>query len=96
MVLVEDVVPIGDQAATADEIAGGVDRGELVPGRKREDQLAMEKRQCARRHDQTTVRGPREGGDGALDLSGVTYVDRTYVYASMRPIFVNFLLVDRR
>ena len=35
----------------------------------------MTVRRRARRHDQTAIRGAREGRDGALDLSGVAHVD---------------------
>ena len=48
--------------------AFGVDRGQFMPGRKRDDQIAMKRRQRAPRHDQAAVRGARERRDGALDL----------------------------
>ena len=53
----------------------GVDRGQFVPGRKRDDQLAMNDRQRAPRHDQAAIRGARECCDGALDLAGIAHVD---------------------
>ena len=40
--LVDQIRPIGDQAAAGDEVASVVDRGQFVPGRKRDDQLAMD------------------------------------------------------
>ena len=40
-VLVDRIRPIGDQAAGGDEEAFEVDRGQLVPGRQRDDQIAM-------------------------------------------------------
>ena len=40
-VLVDEIGPIGDQAAGGDEGAFVVDRGQLVPGRQRDDQIAM-------------------------------------------------------
>ena len=40
-VLVDAIRPIGDQAAGGDEEAFVVDRGQLVPGRQRDDQIAM-------------------------------------------------------
>ncbi len=40
-VLVDVIRPIGDQAAGGDEGAFEVDRGQLVPGRQRDDQIAM-------------------------------------------------------
>ena len=42
---------------------------------KRDDQIAMNRRQSASRHDQAAIRGTRECGDGALDLTGVSYSD---------------------
>ena len=42
-VLVDVIRPIGDQAAGGDEEAFGVDRGQLVPGRQRDDQIAMKR-----------------------------------------------------
>jgi hypothetical protein len=39
--LVEKISAIGDQTAAGDEEAGGVDRGQFVPGRKRDDQIAL-------------------------------------------------------
>ena len=43
-VLVDVISPIGDQAAGGDEEAFVVDRGQLVPGRQRDDQIAMKVR----------------------------------------------------
>src|SRR5262245_24901189 len=42
---------------------------------KRDDQIAMNRRQTASRHDQPAVRGARKCGNGALDLTGVSYSD---------------------
>ena len=39
--LVDVIRPVGDQAAAGDEEAVGVDRGQLVPRRQRDDQIAM-------------------------------------------------------
>ena len=75
-VLVDEIRPIGDQAAGGDERAFVVDCGQLVPGRQRDDQIAMKPRGRARRHDQAAIRSAREGRDGALDLAGVAHVDR--------------------
>ena len=52
---VDLIRPIGDQAAGGDEEAFEVDRGQLVAGRQRDDQIAMTLRQRARRHDQPAV-----------------------------------------
>ena len=40
-VLVDEIRPVGNQATAGDEVAVGIDRGQLVLGRKRDDQLAM-------------------------------------------------------
>ena len=40
-VLVDEIEPIGDQSAGCDKVPVGVDRGQLVPGRQRNDQIAM-------------------------------------------------------
>ena len=40
-VLVDEIRPIGDQAAGGDEESFVVDRGQFVPGRQRDDQIAM-------------------------------------------------------
>ena len=62
----------------------GVDCGQSVPGRQRDDQIAMNRRQRARRHDQAAIRGAREGRDGALDLAGVAHVDRAHLHPERR------------
>ena len=43
-ILVDDIGPVGDQAAGGDEVAVRIDRGQLVPGRQRDDQIAMNDR----------------------------------------------------
>ena len=55
-VLVDEIRPVGDQAAGGDEGTIEVDRRQSVPGRQRDDQLAMNVRQRARRHDQAAIR----------------------------------------
>jgi hypothetical protein len=49
-------------------------------GRNRDDQFAMNQRERAGRHDETTVRRTREGGDAALDLPNIADVDWIYLY----------------
>jgi hypothetical protein len=63
-------------AACGDEQALPVDRGQVVPGRQRDDQIAMKGRGHDRCHDPTAIRSSREGRDGALDLAGVAHIDR--------------------
>ena len=60
---VDPIRPIGEQPAGGDEVAIEVDRGQLVPCCKRDDQIVIMRRRKARGHDQTTIRGLREGRD---------------------------------
>src|SRR5262245_53716503 len=77
-VLVDIICAIGDQPAAGNRGAVPVHRGQLVAGRKLDDQIDMNSRQRARRDDQTAVRGAREGRNGALDLGRVANVDRAH------------------
>src|SRR5439155_18905702 len=61
-----------------------VDRGQLVLGRQRDDQIAMTLRQLASRQDQTGIRRAREGRDGALDLGRIADVDRDDLHPERR------------
>src|SRR5262249_9617303 len=79
-VLVEPVGSIGDQAAVSGIEAGGVDGGQLVLGGGLEDEITMNRRRCTPPHDQTAIRGAREGRDGALDLPGAGQIDRVHLY----------------
>src|SRR5262249_53992068 len=83
--LVDEIRPIGDQAAGSDEEAVPVDRRQLVPRRQLEDQIAMPHHHTARRRDQTTIRRAREGLDGPLDLAGLAHVDRDHLDLERRP-----------
>ena len=71
-----DVRPVGDEAAAGDVIAEGIDRGQLVLSRKRDDQAATRARSRSR-DDQTAIWCARERGDAALDLVGFVQIDRT-------------------
>jgi hypothetical protein len=51
-----------------------------VPGSERDDQIAMTRRQRARRHDQPAIRGARERRDGAVDFAGIAHVDRAQLH----------------
>ena len=55
-----------------------------MPGRQRDDQIAMNVRRPARCHDQTAIGGARERRDGALDLVGVAHVDRVHLHPERR------------
>ena len=66
------------------QAAIGVDRGQPVPGRERDDQLTMNEREPARRHDQASVRSTRKRRDGSLDLAGIADVDRAQFHPERR------------
>src|SRR6516162_11735028 len=74
-VLVEEIGPIRDQAAGGSEAALHIDRRQLVPGRQRDDQMAMNRHQRAARHDQPAMRRTREGRDGTFNLRRIAYVE---------------------
>src|SRR3982750_1444037 len=59
--LVGDIRAIGDQAAAGDVVARGVNRGQSVTGRQRDDQIAMEQSPRGRRDDQAGIRGTGKG-----------------------------------
>jgi hypothetical protein len=64
--------------------AEGVDRRQSVARRELDDQFAMNRRQRARRHDQTGIRRARECRDGALDLIGIAHTDRAESDGALR------------
>jgi hypothetical protein len=68
--LVKEIGSVGDQAASGGEEASGVDGGQLMPGRERDDQVAMTQRQWTPRHDQGFMGRPHECSDGRFDLAG--------------------------
>jgi len=74
-VIVDDVRSIGEQAAVGDERPQIVDRGQVMPGRKFDDQFTMKRYQGARRYHQAAIRRARERRDRALNLAGVSHVD---------------------
>src|SRR6516225_8171156 len=61
-------------------VAVSIDRRQLVPRRKLDDQFLID-RSCPR-HDQTAVRRAGEGCDAAFNLSGVANPDRTHLHSA--------------
>src|SRR5262245_6064209 len=53
--LVDEIRSMRDQAASGGEEAFVVDRGQLVPRREGDDQIAMNLRTCARSDDQAAI-----------------------------------------
>jgi hypothetical protein len=74
---VDPIRPVGDQAPTNGFLPITVERGQLVLGRKCDDEVAMIQHRCARRYDQAAVRRAGEAGDGALDLARLAHADGT-------------------
>src|SRR5919201_1783859 len=73
--LIEVVGPIGDQAAADGVETSVVDRGQSVPGRQRDNQIAMQSCRRAPGHDETVIRTLGERSDGVLDLCGIVDID---------------------
>ena len=73
-VLVDPIGPIGYQAALGDDEVKAIDRGELVPGRKRNDQIAMNRvpKRSVPRSGRYSRAG--KGRDGTLDLAGLAHI----------------------
>src|SRR5215831_14109831 len=46
--------------------------------------MAMNAHQRAASHNQPAIRGMREGSDSALDLAGITHVDRAHLHPERR------------
>src|SRR5262249_56186818 len=70
-VLVERIGSIRDQAAGLAPDRAGVDCGQPMAGRQRDDEIAMRlHRRCWPDHDNPAVLGPRERRNVALDLIG--------------------------
>src|SRR5262249_51194119 len=79
--LVEKIRPVGDQTAGSDEEALEVNRRQLVPCRKCDDQIAIMHRQGASGHDEPAIQWSRECVDFALDIVGVAYVYRGHIHS---------------
>src|SRR5262249_7266806 len=73
--IIDRISSVGHQAAVSYEVARIVDRRQFVPGRKPDDQIAMDQCQRAPRNDQAAVRAARESRNRALDLTGIAHVD---------------------
>src|SRR5262249_54857062 len=78
-VRIDDIWPVRDEAASTYEKAQWIDRWQPIPRRQRDDQIAMGYRQCARCYNQTAVRSTRQCSNGALDVTGVTHINRAYL-----------------
>src|SRR5262249_20279240 len=79
--LVDRIRSVGDQTTGGDVMAGPEDCGESMPGRKRDDQLAMSEHRGTRRDDYAAIPRLHESIDGMLDLLGLARVDRRYIHA---------------
>src|SRR4051812_10215017 len=53
-----------------------------MAGRQADEQIAMTNCRPAARYDHAAIRRAREGRDVALDLAGVSHVDRNHIHLS--------------
>ena len=67
-VLVDDIGPVGNQAAASDEGAIGIDGGQSVPGRERRRSARDDRSPTRTRHDQTAI-GSRANAATARSIS---------------------------
>ncbi len=81
-VQIDQVGPIGHQAAGRDEEAIRIDRGQLVPRRERDDQIAMNRRDRAHRHDQTAVRTRAKAATSRSISPAIAQIDRAQLHPS--------------
>ena len=70
---VDIVDPVGRQAPAHHPVAEGVDRGQPVLLRQRDDPLTASRGTAAGQHDQPAVRPSRQGFDRSLDLGGAAH-----------------------
>ena len=61
-------------------LASAVNRGQLMPSRERDDQVAMTQRRWTPSHDQAFMGRPHECSDGRFDLAGVTQINRAHLH----------------
>ena len=66
------------------ESAIKIDRWQFMPRREGDDQIAMNHRRWARRHDETAIRLARECRNRPVYLAWVTYIDRAHFQAKRR------------
>ena len=69
----------GDQTAGNDEETFPVDRRQLAPSRKRDDQIAVTYRRATPRNDKTATWRACESLDRPLGLARVTHVNRNHL-----------------
>jgi hypothetical protein len=58
------------EAPGRDDVTEGIDRGQAVPSRERDDKIGMGGGRKVGRHDQGAARHAREDLDGTLDVGG--------------------------
>src|SRR5262249_8132662 len=74
-ILVQEIGPVRNKAAAGDVEALRIDSRQSMPGRQRDNQIAVSGCQSASRYDQTVIWGTREGRDSALDLAWIAYAE---------------------
>src|SRR5262249_20959694 len=74
--LIVRIDPVRQKAASVEEYSARIDRGQPVPGRKRDDEIAVKGCEGTRRDDHATVRATRESSDATLNFAGTPHADR--------------------
>jgi hypothetical protein len=69
--LVDDIWPVGGQAAARYEEAQGVDGRQAVPGSQRDDQITLTDRRSNSCRDQAEIGPTRERRDDTIDFIDV-------------------------
>ena len=80
--LVDQIRPVGHQAAAVDEVAIEVDRRQSVPGRKRDDQVAMN----ALSGVTVTIRPPFGSRAKAATARSISLASRTFIGLTSTPM----------
>src|SRR5262245_34538190 len=79
--LVGQIRPVGDQAAADNAESSGVHRGQLVLGRKRDNEIPISRLRRTWRDYRAAIRASRERRKGALDLAGLPRINRAQLHS---------------
>src|SRR5215469_2458611 len=80
-ILLNPIRPIRNKTTFGHYVTIGIDRRQLVPRRKLDDQFSIDRSSHGPRHDQATIRRAGEGCDAAFNLFGVANPDRTHLHS---------------
>src|SRR6516164_3897564 len=80
--LVNPIRAIRNKATFGHYVAVSIDRRQLVPRCKLDDQFSIDRSSRGSRHDHTAIRRAGEGCDAAFNLCGVANTDRTHLHSA--------------